>query len=46
MKEKHIKKYCKIDENCSEVLEKVFNKFHISTRVYSRILKVLELLQI
>ncbi|MBS5822789.1 MAG: YifB family Mg chelatase-like AAA ATPase [Clostridium argentinense] len=40
MKEKHIKKYCKIDENCSEVLEKVFNKFHISTRVYSRILKV------
>ncbi|WP_236887474.1 magnesium chelatase subunit ChlI family protein [Clostridium argentinense] len=40
MKEKHIKKYCKIDEKCSEVLEIAFNKFHISTRVYSRILKV------
>ncbi|WP_461612763.1 YifB family Mg chelatase-like AAA ATPase [Clostridium sp. Marseille-QA1073] len=40
MKEKHIKKYCKIDENCNEVLERAFNKFHISTRVYSRILKV------
>ncbi|GAA0114344.1 YifB family Mg chelatase-like AAA ATPase [Clostridium senegalense] len=40
MKQKHIKKYCEIDNKTSKILELAFNKFHLSTRVYSRILKV------
>lgn len=40
MKQKHIKKYCQIDSKGSKILELAFNKFHLSTRVYSRILKV------
>ncbi|GAA0124262.1 YifB family Mg chelatase-like AAA ATPase [Clostridium sp. CTA-19] len=40
MKQKHIKKYCQIDNKTSKILELAFNKFHLSTRVYSRILKV------
>lgn len=40
MKEKHIKKFCSINENSNKVLEVAFNKFNLSTRGYSRILKV------
>lgn len=40
MNEKHIRKYCKIDLKTSELIEKIYNQFNISTRSYSRILKV------
>lgn len=40
MREKHLKKYCKLNEKSHKVLELAFNKFSLSTRAYSRILKV------
>ncbi|WP_034438729.1 YifB family Mg chelatase-like AAA ATPase [Clostridium ihumii] len=40
MSQKHIKEYCAIDNKTSKVLELAFEKFHLSTRGYSRILKV------
>jgi magnesium chelatase family protein len=40
MNEKHIKKYCKIDSKTNEIIERIYTKFNLSTRSYSRILKV------
>ncbi len=40
MSSKHIKKYCKIDEDSSFVLEQAFEKFKMSARGYNRLLKV------
>ncbi len=40
MNEKHIKKYCKVDFNTNKIIEKIYTKFNLSTRSYSRILKV------
>ena len=37
---KLIEKYCKIDEKSKELLRKAFEKFGLSGRAYSRILKV------
>ncbi|WP_125153747.1 YifB family Mg chelatase-like AAA ATPase [Clostridium rectalis] len=35
-----LKKFCVLDLNCENLLEKMYNKFKFSTRVYTRILKV------
>lgn len=35
-----LKQYCQIDEPAKRLLEKSMNKFHLSARAYSRILKV------
>ncbi|MBU3098837.1 MULTISPECIES: YifB family Mg chelatase-like AAA ATPase [Clostridium] len=40
MNQKLIKKYCHIDKKASEILELMYNKFALSTRAYSRIIKV------
>lgn len=40
MSEKHIKKYCKLDEKCLKLLENACEKFGYSARAYSKILKV------
>ena len=40
MKPRHIRKYCKIDDNCQALMEKAMNKFGLSARAYNRILKV------
>lgn len=40
MNEKHLKKYCKLDSRCINIIEKAVKMFNISTRAYSRILKV------
>ena len=40
MDAKLIKKYCKLNSKTSDLMEKIYNKYHISTRSYSRILKV------
>ncbi|MEA4827557.1 MAG: YifB family Mg chelatase-like AAA ATPase [Clostridium sp.] len=40
MNEKLIKKYCKLDNKTNSIIEKIYNKFNLSTRSYSRILKV------
>lgn len=40
MSSKHIRKYCKIDEQSQKFLENAFEKFHMSARGYNRILKV------
>ena len=40
MNEKHIKKYCRIDVKTNELIEKIYNQYNLSTRSYSRILKV------
>ncbi|MBQ3158400.1 MAG: ATP-binding protein, partial [Clostridia bacterium] len=40
MSSRHIKKYCKLDENSSTLLENAFEKYHMSARGYNRILKV------
>ncbi|MEF3255782.1 MAG: YifB family Mg chelatase-like AAA ATPase [Deferribacterales bacterium] len=40
MMEKHIKKYCVLDKESIELLEKVNKKFNFSARSYSKILKV------
>ena len=37
---KLIEKYCKLDCECKEILEKAFNKLGFSARAYGRILKV------
>lgn len=37
---KMIEKYCKIDQESDQILEKAFNKLGLSVRAYSRILKV------
>jgi magnesium chelatase family protein len=40
MKEKHLKKYCNLDERSNKILKMAYNKLALSTRAYSRILKV------
>ncbi len=40
MSEKDFKKYCTIDDKCSELLETAFKKLNLSARAYNRILKV------
>lgn len=37
---KLIEKYCKLDDESKEIMEKVFNKMGLSARAYNRILKV------
>ena len=40
MNEKEFKEYCKLDKECSALLELAFNKLNLSARAYNRILKV------
>lgn len=40
MSQKLIKKYCNLDKNASKIMELMYDKFNLSTRAYSRILKV------
>ncbi|MGV8980283.1 YifB family Mg chelatase-like AAA ATPase [Clostridium sp.] len=40
MSEKLIKKYCHLENNVSKIMELMYDKFSLSTRAYSRILKV------
>ena len=40
MSQKLIKRYCHLDNKASKIMELMFNKFNLSTRAYSRILKV------
>lgn len=37
---KLIRKYCKLNKNTNKIIEKIYNKYNLSTRAYSRILKV------
>lgn len=40
MNGKLIRKYCELDDKSNKILEKIYNKYGLSTRAYSRILKV------
>lgn len=40
MTNRHIKKYCQIDEACQRLLEIAIDRFGLSARAYTRILKV------
>jgi magnesium chelatase family protein len=40
MSSRHIKKYCKIDNKCSALLEMAIDKFGFSARAYNRSLKI------
>ncbi|MFD3156546.1 YifB family Mg chelatase-like AAA ATPase [Haloimpatiens sp. FM7330] len=40
MTQKHINKYCKLDNKLNALMEKIYLKFNLSARAYSRILKV------
>ena len=40
MKPRHIRKYCKIDEDSLSLMEKAMNRLGLSARAYNRILKV------
>lgn len=40
MNEHQLKKYCNLNNSASIILKKAFMKFNLSTRAYSRILKV------
>ena len=40
MSQKIIKKYCHLDNKANEIMELMYKKFNLSTRAYSRILKV------
>ena len=40
MKEKHIKKYCKLSESCEDILKNAYEKLKLSPRARSRIIKV------
>lgn len=40
MQSKHLKKYCKLDSNSTELLKNAINKLGLSARAYDRILKV------
>ena len=40
MNDEHIKKYCQLDKSCARLMELAFDKFNLSARAYTRILKV------
>ncbi len=40
MKARHIRKYCRIDEDSQNLMERAMNKLGLSARAYNRILKV------
>ncbi|MFL0246960.1 YifB family Mg chelatase-like AAA ATPase [Candidatus Clostridium stratigraminis] len=40
MNMKQISAHCKLDKDSSILLEKIYNKYHLSNRAYSRILKI------
>lgn len=40
MTERHLKKYCKLSEECEEILMQSFNSLNLSARARSRIIKV------
>lgn len=40
MSAKHIRQYCRLDDESKKLIENAFEKFHISARGYNRILKV------
>ena len=40
MGSREIRKYCKLDEDSSQVLAKAMNKYGLSARAYDRILKL------
>lgn len=40
MKPRHIRKFCKIDEDCLHLMEMAMNRLGLSARAYNRILKV------
>lgn len=40
MNNEDIKKYCKLDKNCSDLMKEAFDKLGLSARGYNRILKV------
>ncbi len=40
MKRIHLKKYCSLNIEASNILEKIYDRFNLSVRSYSRILKV------
>lgn len=40
MNERLIKKYCRLNSKSKRFIEKIYEKFNLSTRSYSRILKI------
>lgn len=40
MSEAHVKKYCILKKGAERIIESIYNKYHLSARVYTRILKV------
>lgn len=40
MKPRHIRKYCRIDEDCLHLMEMAMNRLGLSARAYNRVLKV------
>lgn len=40
MNPSQIKKYCKLDSKSDKIMERLYKKFNLSTRVYNKILKV------
>ncbi len=40
MKPRHIRKYCKINESCTDLMEAAMDRLGLSARAYNRILKV------
>jgi magnesium chelatase family protein len=40
MKPRHIRKYCRIDDDCLRLMETAMNRLGLSARAYNRILKV------
>lgn len=40
MKERHIKRWCSLSEECTSTIEKIIDKTGLSARAYARILKV------
>lgn len=40
MEERHLKKFCELTNDGKNIIKNIFDKFQLSTRAYSRILKV------
>ena len=40
MGEKHIKKYCRLTDECEQILKNAYDTLHLSPRARSRIIKV------